>query len=130
MGGKEPGEVLSPAESQALERGQALKRYVRSAAALNGLFDDTALGEAVGRTRITVGQWWRGARPEPDAIARIADVTGLSTDELTRFVYFDGRPPTIEGLAGEAQVLHPDLDAAERKHENPSSRPRRRRGDG
>lgn len=94
--------MLTPAEI----RGQELKRLVRSAAALYGLFDDAAIGRATGRTRITVGQWWKGSKPEPETIARLSEVTGLSADELVRFVYLDGKRPTIvaPGSAPEAAV--------------------------
>jgi transcriptional regulator with XRE-family HTH domain len=88
-------EVLSAVEMTALTRGQMLKRYVRAAAALQDLYDDSALGKAVGRNRAAVGNWWRGAKPDPEALLALADVTGLSTDELTRFVYADGPPPTL-----------------------------------
>lgn len=88
--------MLSPAELAAVERGQLLKRYVRSAAALQGLYDDVAIGDAVGRTRMAVGQWWRGARPEPATLRRLAEATGLSIDELSRFVYYDGPPPRLD----------------------------------
>jgi hypothetical protein len=87
--------VLSPIEAAALLRGQILKRVVRAAAALNDLFDDVALGDAVGVGRGAVGRWWVGAQPSGPTIFRLASVTGLSPDELTRFVYFDGPPPTL-----------------------------------
>lgn len=119
------GEVLSPAEVAAFERGQDLKRYVRAAAALVGMYDDTAIGRAVGRTRIAVGKWWTGAKPEPDAVRAIADATGLSVDELGRFIYYDGPPPHLpdpaaEEAEGEArgraaeQALRPDGDNGSR----------------
>lgn len=78
-----------------MARGQDLKRYVRSAAALQGLYDDTALGRAVGRTRIAVGKWWQGVQPEPSAISAIARATGLSEVELIQFVYSGGPPPSL-----------------------------------
>jgi transcriptional regulator with XRE-family HTH domain len=96
-------EVLSPGEAAAKLRGQILKRYVRAAAALNDLFDDAALADAVGLGRGAIAGWWRGAQPSGATIFRLADVTGLSPDELTRFVYQDGPPPTLPA-AGSALV--------------------------
>jgi hypothetical protein len=87
--------VLSTAEAAALDRGQTLKRYVRAAAALNGLYDDTAIGDAVEVNRGAVSRWWDGAQMKPDTIRRLSEVTGLSFDELTRFVYLDGPPPAL-----------------------------------
>lgn len=104
--------MLSAVELAAMERGQMFKRYVRAAAALRGLFDDTALGAEVGRTRIAVGKWWTGSRPEPDAILRLADATGLSVDELTRYVYYDGPPPHLP--ADEEAEAQERAAAAER----------------
>ncbi len=95
--------MLSPIEAAALARGQALKRYVRAAAALNDLYDDVALAEKVGVQRGAVSGWWSGARPSPDTLGRLAMATGLSTDELTRFVYYDGPPPALP--------VHPDSPA-------------------
>lgn len=124
------GDVLSPQEI----RGQLLKRYVRAAAALSELYDDVALGEAVGRNRAAVGNWWRGARPEPEVLFRLAEVTGLSTDELTRFVYSDGPPPSLpeagspvatsvqEGLRRDRRRPQPEAPGTPA----PSPRPRSR----
>lgn len=91
------------------QRGLTLKRYVRAAAAMRDLFDDTALGQAVGRTRITVGAWWRGAKPEPDAIVKLAEVTGLSADALIQFVYFDGPEP--RPIGADAPEVADAIDA-------------------
>ena len=93
--GDRAGEQSTPAEVERMARGQELKRYVRSAAALCGLYDDTALGKAVGRTRIAVGKWWQGAQPEAPTLIALARVTGLSAEELIQFVYNDGPPPSI-----------------------------------
>lgn len=87
--------MLSPAEAAAELRGQILKRYVRAAAALSDLFDDTSLGDAVGVGRGAVSGWWQGAKPNGETLFRLAAVTGLSAEELTRFVYFDGPPPAL-----------------------------------
>lgn len=84
-------DVLSPVE----ERGLELKRYVRAAAALNELYEDTDIAEAVGVSRGAIAGWWRGAQPSGETIFKIAEITGLSPDELTRFVYSDGEPPTM-----------------------------------
>lgn len=95
-------EVLSAQEVRAQNRGQLLKRYVRAAAALRGMYDDKAIAAAVGRGRGAVGAWWTGSRMEPDTIMRLADVLGLSFEELSRFVYGDGPPPRLpaSGPAG------------------------------
>src|SRR4051812_46529325 len=87
---KRDEEVLSPIEAAARARGQILKRYVRAAAALNDLFDDASLAAEIGIGRGAIAGWWRGAQPSGEAIFRLANVTGLSPDELTRFVYSDG----------------------------------------
>ena len=92
---EEAGEVLSPAEVESRTRGAELKRVIRAAAALHGLYDDSAIGERVHRSRATVAGWWKGAQPSPDTLAEIAAATGLSVDELTRFVYFDGPAPRL-----------------------------------
>ena len=88
-------EVLSPAEAQALVRGRLLKRYVRAAAALRELYDDTALAEEMRVSRGAVGEWWVGSQMKPDTIKRLASATGLSFDELTAFLYLDGPPPNL-----------------------------------
>ncbi len=85
------GDVLTPAEL----RGMELKRVVRAAAALRDLYDDVAIGQAVGRTRMTVAGWWRGAVPSPDPLRALAEAVGLPIEELTAFVYFDGPPPRV-----------------------------------
>lgn len=90
-------ELLSPHEAADLARGQVLKRYVRAAAALNDLFDDASLADTVGIGRGAVAGWWRGAKPTPDTIFRLAGATGLSPDELMRFLYQDGPPPALAG---------------------------------
>ena len=79
--------MLSPNEAAAFERGQLFKRHIRAAAALNELYDDSAIADAVGRRRAAVGNWWVGAKPDPEALLRLADVTGFALAELTRFVY-------------------------------------------
>jgi len=94
--------VPSAAELDRLVRGEQLKRHIRAAAALRGLYEDTDIAERVGRTRITVGQWWRGAQPDPASLVRLAEATGLSPDELMRFVYQAGPPPTIVPPASAA----------------------------
>lgn len=126
--------MLSPVEAAAMARGQILKRYVRAAAALNDLYDDVALGEAVGRNRAAVGNWWRGSRPDPEVLFRLADATGLSPDELTRFVYSDGPPPALpqpgspvvasvqEGLRQDRQPRQPE--APDTPEPSPRRRPR------
>jgi len=96
-------EVLSPVEAAARDRGITVKRYVRAAAALRDLFDDTAIAEVVGVNRGAVAGWWKGAQMTPDTIRNLAEATGLSVDELTRFIYYAGPPPRLpeaSGLAG------------------------------
>lgn len=90
-------EVLSPVEAAALERGLVLKRYVRAAAAMNDLYDDASLGDAVGISRGAVAGWWRGAKPTAESIFLLSHVIGLSPDELTHFLYDDGPPPSLPG---------------------------------
>ena len=107
--------MLSPVEAAALDRGQALKRYVRAGAALNDLYDDTALADAVGVQRGAVRGWWTGAQMQPDTIRRVAKVTGLSPDELTRFVYFDGPPPTLTPPEGPPPPILGEVSDAERQ---------------
>lgn len=124
--------MLSPAEAEALHRGTELKRYVRAAAALSGIYDDVALAEAVGVNRGAVGGWWTGAQMKSDTLSRLADVTGLDLDDLTHFVYFDGPPPRLlddlalspvrEGIRrGQS---HLDAEAPERQTPRPGPRPR------
>lgn len=78
------------------------KRLIRAAAAMRGLYDDKAIGEAVGRSRNTVAAWWKGTRPEPDTLAELASTTGLDADDLFAWVYRGGEPPPSgpAGLAG------------------------------
>lgn len=87
--------MLSTPETTALERGQTLKRVVRAAAALHGLFDDSAIADAVGMRRGAVAGWWEGAHMRPETIAELSAVTGLSFSELTSFVYLGGPPPQL-----------------------------------
>lgn len=93
----EAGEVLTPGELDRRRRGQELKRVVRSAGAMHDLYDDSAIAEATGRTRNAVAGWWLGARPDPDSLRAIADVTGLDFGDLIAFVYGDGQPPIPAG---------------------------------
>ena len=97
--------MLSPVEAAALDRGQILKRYVRAAAALQGLYDD---------------------------IRRLAEVTELSFDELTRFVYLGGPPPRLPEASGPAGLREgvrraeerPDDEAPDTPAPSPGQRPR------
>jgi hypothetical protein len=99
---KEGGaKVFLPAEL----RGQDFKRVVRAAAALRDLFDDASLGRAVGRSRMAVAGWWKGALAEPETIYRLADVTGLSADEMMAFVHSGGpRPRIVEPLSPASEA--------------------------
>lgn len=87
--------MLSAQELAALVRGQVLKRVIRAAAALNDLFDDVALARAVRVGRGAVNGWWKGAKPNGATIVDLARATGLSADELYRFLYADGPAPTL-----------------------------------
>jgi hypothetical protein len=88
-------EARSPEEEARMLRGQELKRYVRAAAALHGMFNDADLARAVNMSRMAVEAWWAGAQPSPQTIGRLALTTGLSRAELTDFVHHDGPPPRI-----------------------------------
>jgi transcriptional regulator with XRE-family HTH domain len=123
--------VLSPVDMAALERGQTLKRYVRAAAAMHELYDDVAIAERVGVQRGTVGKWWTGATPKGDTLFRLADATGLAPDELLRFLYSDGPPPSLpaSGLAGLRSGVRwaegrPDDEALDRPAQSPKRPPR------
>jgi transcriptional regulator with XRE-family HTH domain len=83
------------AELTALDRGQTFKRHVRAAAAMQELYDDVSIADAVGVSRAAVAAWWRGAQPSPATIRRIADATGLPVDDLMAFVHYDGPPPVL-----------------------------------
>lgn len=115
--------MLSPTEMLRMERGSELKRFVRAAAALHELYDDTAIAEAVGRTRIAVGQWWQGARPEPETLRQLAEATGLSLDELSSFVYYDGPPPRLEPLTGGAESGVQEGIRRDREHQSRADQP-------
>lgn len=112
--------MLSPVEV----RGQALKRYVRAAAALHELYDDTSIAEAVGVNRGAVSGWWLGAQMKPDTIRALAEATGLSPEDLTRFVYFDGPVPELPSPA-ILPVLEGDRRAAERRGRTDQDMPSR-----
>lgn len=79
-------------------QGQVLKRHIRAAAALQDIYGDTAIADAVGVQRGAVRGWWAGSKPKPPTLRAIAKVTGLSTDELTRFVYYEGPTLTLPKL--------------------------------
>lgn len=103
--------MLSPSEAAASARGHLLKRYVRAAAAMQGIYDDVALAEEVGIGRGSVAGWWKGAKPSPETVRSIAEATGLPTEELVAFIYYDGPPPRLPDVEGEARER---ADAAER----------------
>jgi hypothetical protein len=119
--------VLSPAEAAALDRGRTLKRYVRAAAALKDLYDDTAIGEAVAVNRGAVKGWWMGAQMKPDTIRRLAQATDLSFDELTRFVYLAGPPPMLPQPSGPAGLREGARRAEARPDDEAPDRPARSR---
>ena len=109
--------MLSPADAAAFVRGRDLKRCVRAAAALQGLYDDTSLSEATGVNRGAVAAWWDGAQMKPGTLQRIADVTGLAFDELTRYVYLAGPLPRLP------TAVDPDRVAAVQAQARDSSYP-------
>jgi hypothetical protein len=119
------GDVLSPAEAAALDRGRLLKRYVRAAGALVDLFDDTAIADAVAVNRGAVRGWWEGAKMQPATIQRLADATSLSFDELTRFVYFDGPPPRLPEASGPSGLREGVRRAEERPDDADADTPAR-----
>lgn len=136
-GASKDGEVLSTIERADRDWGRDFKRYVRAAAALREIYDDTALGDAVGRSRAAVGSWWHGARPEAGTIGALAEVTGWPLDELTRFVHYGGSPPTFPepnspAAASVGEGLRQDrLDPQSAAHDTPATSPGRRpRGSG
>jgi transcriptional regulator with XRE-family HTH domain len=108
-------EVLSPQEAETRARGRLFKRYVRAAAALHEIYYDEDLADAVGIQRGAIGDWWKGARPAPVTLFRLAKVTGLLADELTRFVYSDGPPPKMPEPSGPAGLR----EGARRAEEHP-----------
>lgn len=109
--------MLSPAEAAAVARGLQLKRYIRAAAAMQGIYDDAALGEAVRVHRRTVAGWWQGSRPSPETLRQLAEATGLQVDELGRFIYYDGPPPHLPG--SEEAEAQDRAAAAERSRRVP-----------
>jgi hypothetical protein len=136
-GASKDGEVLSPVELTNLAWGRTFKRYVRAAAALREIYDDTALAEAIGRSRGAVGQWWLGARPEIETIRELGRVTGLSIEGLISFAHFDGPPPTLPEagspvVASVREGLRRDRERPQNAaHGTPAPSPARRsRGSG
>lgn len=131
-------EVLSPLEAEARDRGRDLKRYIRAAAALRGLYDDTAIGAAVEVNRGAVSRWWDGAQMKPETMQRLADATGLKFEDIARFVYFGDRPPdlpeasSLPGASGPAGLregarraeTHPDVAAPGMPARSPVRPPR------
>lgn len=109
--------MLSPNEAAAVAQGQDFKRYIRAAAAMQGIYEDVELGRAVGVHRRTVAGWWLGAKPSPDTLRAIASTTGLAVDELLAFTYYDGPPPHLpDPVEDEAQGR---AEAAERSRHAP-----------
>lgn len=109
--------MLSPAGAAALARGRDLKRCVRAAAAYRGLYDDTAIAQAAHVNRGAVGAWWDGAQMKPETLQRIADATGLSFDELTRYVYLGGPLPRLPQSVDVASAVDSgQIEGARRLH--------------
>lgn len=109
--------MLSPMEAAAATRGLALKRYVRAAAALQGIYDDATLADAASVKRGTVAGWWRGAQPSPETLRHLAGATGLSLDELAGFIYYDGPAPHLPDP--EELEARERAEAAERSRHAP-----------
>lgn len=120
-GEDEDDDVLAQWPDYRATRGMEFKRLVRAAAALQALFDDSAIAKAIKRSRNTVSSWWTGATPEPTTLRRLAEATGLDPDELFAYVYRDGPPPKIATLP--AAVLSEADEAELRAGERTSSRP-------
>jgi len=83
---------------------------------MQGIYDDAALGDAVGVHRGAVAGWWRGSRPNPDTIRELAEVTGLGVSELSAFVYYEGAPPRLPEpgsavVSGVQEGIRQDQDA-------------------
>jgi transcriptional regulator with XRE-family HTH domain len=92
-------EVLSPLELARADRGLRFKRAVRSEAARHDLYDDAAIADAVGVSRNTVGAWWKGAQPSPDALVELARVMDMRADELFALLYVGSGPAgLLEGV--------------------------------
>jgi hypothetical protein len=86
-------------------RGKVLKRYVRAAAALHGIYDDVALADLMDLPRGTVNGWWKGAQPKPVNLPKLARATGYDLDELTRFILYAGPAPHLpDPVAAAAEV--------------------------
>ena len=87
--GRERGAVPAPVVDT------DVKRVVRAAAALRGLYDDTAIGRVVGRTGVTVSRWWQGQLPDARTLLQLAQAIGLDYEELAKFWIGSGPPPTL-----------------------------------
>jgi len=120
--------VLSPTEAATRQRGRDLQRVMRAAAAMQGIYSDEGIAEAVGAHRNTVAGWWKGATPEPENLRRFASATGLSVGELRAFVYDGADPPVLDWTSSAA------LEGARRdrlsqdgaSHDTPDGPPSRR----
>lgn len=84
-------------DAMRVQRGHEMKRYVRAAAAMRGIFEDRALATRAEVSERTVSGWWRGAVPKHEALDSIARTTGLARDELVDWLYYDGPPPRLPG---------------------------------
>lgn len=116
------GEVLSPAEQTARDRGERLKRYIRAAAALQGLYDDTSIADAADVQRGAVAGWWLGSQMKPATIERVADALDVDPDELMAYVYRDAPPPALPGLL---EVGRAGADEGHRRASRHRGRPAR-----
>lgn len=120
--------MLSPTEAAARHRGEELRRVLRAAAAMRGLYDDQAIADASGVHRNTVSGWWKGATPEPLTLQRFADATGVPIEELSAFVHYGGPPPRLGWTTPEQRAESQDWQerAARDSDAPPPPRPPRR----
>lgn len=138
--------MLSPTEVAARDRGQELRRVMRAAGAMNGLYDDLSIADAAGVHRNTVAGWWKGATPEPSSLQRLSEATGLALEDLAAFVYYGGPAPRLEWPRAEPRQEAPELprltpqqraeaerwqaDVSARSNDNPPQRSSRRASKG
>lgn len=72
---------------------QTLADRVKQIRLSKGL-DQTEFGDLLEVSQSTVTRWERGAQPKPDALSKIADLAGISVDQLLGVT---AKEPQIEG---------------------------------
>lgn len=87
--------MLAPAELKSATWGANFKRVVHARAAYLGIYGTANIARAVGISRNTVQDWWKGSRPEPETLGEVAHALGWSEDDLWRWVYRNGPEPEI-----------------------------------